>query len=203
MAKLKRVSEYKSKSKKAIILGKGNSLFKYKYSSEDIVFSLNTAGMHLNKLSFLIMNDIETIFKFKESKKLNIIENIICPIQPHKNCWISNFTYLNLLDLLKDENINIFTYNLQTQRIKVKDERIDDFKLRVKPLSSLHTAIQFLPLLEFENVSIYGCSKNKEYSKVFVNSNDTGSKREESWYKENNQMAIDMLKFYKINHIFN
>ena len=204
-ARFNKIKNYSNiENKRAVILGKGLSLEQYAYNKEkDIVFSLNTAASSLDVIDFLVLNDIETINKFVESGNIKKVKNIILPIQLHKNENVSSILCTDVLDIICEEDISLYTYRLFTQRNKeiLSNDSFDKFGFKYsRILSTLHVASQWSIMAGFKNIQVYGCSRSPEYFEIFEKNDDCGNLRPRSWYAKNYNILLNILNDSKIEY---
>jgi hypothetical protein len=204
-ARFNKIKNYSNiENKRAVILGKGISLEQYTYNKEkDIVFSLNTAALCLDVIDFLVLNDIETINKFVESGNIKKVKNIILPIQLHKNETVSSILCTDVLDIICEKDITLYTYKLFTQRNKeiLSNDSFDKFGFKYsRILSTLHVASQWSIMAGFKNIQVYGCSMSPEYSEVFEKNDDCGNLRSRHWYVQNYNILLNILNDSKIEY---
>jgi hypothetical protein len=198
-SKVGTLAKYNNNGKKAVVLAKGPTLDKYSFCDDDVIFSLNTSGFHLQKIDFLVMNDIEALSKIKQIEKT---KNIILPIQLHQKSAASRYTFLDVLQAVKDKDIMLYTYRLHTQNIPnpITDFKFDSQGFPYPVWSTLQTALNWIILSGFKRVDIYGVSQTSQYNKKFVETNDIGEKRSEHWYQRNYMLAVSMLQKEKIDY---
>ena len=208
MARVKKIKDSKFETEKTVIIcGKGESIEKIK--NVDLggkyVACLNSATVFVENVDFLFINDIEKLeMLFKLEQRLQKISNIIVPIQVHKDCKASEITYVEVLDLLKEYDMNLYTYCLYTQKMKNPDtDEIDFFQFGSEVIDSVfHTSLFWLTEVGFRNFEIYGVGTSQKYADVFVEAKDVAN-MPKSWHEKNYRKGVKILERNKCQYKFN
>lgn len=198
---LKKVTNSLFENKKILLCGKGaTSALAPKTKTEDsYVVCLNTSALMFDKVDFLFINDYETIEKLiKADFDFSKLSNLIIPLQLHEKSSISARTYLDVFELLKESNTDIYTYKLHTQTMNFShDERVDHSPLssgHSQIWSTYHSALLWLTALGLREYDIYGVSKDGVYDSFFEKNNDVGEARNLNWYEINYNVGIYILE---------
>lgn len=215
MARVKKIEDSKFETGKTVVIcGKGESVEKVKNANlaGKYVACLNSATVFVENVDFLFVNDIEKLeILLGLEQSIEKILNITVPIQIHKNYSASKITYVEVLDLLKEYDMNLYTYCLHTQRMKNPEtDEIDFFRFGPEAIQSVfHTSLFWLIEAGFRNFEIYGVGTSQKYSDVFVKANDFGyisgtmKNLPKSWHETNYQKGIQILKRNKCQYKFN
>lgn len=160
------INLYKTKNQ-LVIFGKGPSYKPNIIKKENQIFAcVNDSINHIDNCDFLIVNDLKN-FKKIDDKKLKNVTNLIIPYHIHIN-WKAdiNFTYINVIEQLKDKfNNNLIVYNLRTINKNYKE-----FINLNTCMSGTHNIVEFnCSFLKMKHIITYGIGKGSNYHKLFIN----------------------------------
>lgn len=207
VAKLKKISNSTFQTgKEVVICGKGASLSRIgEIDLEDkIICCLNSATLFVDRVDYLIVTDMPRLeFLLEKEQNFQKIKNIIMPIQLHEFQRVSNHTYLDALELLKDKDVNVYTFHLNTQNIEDPEtDQIDKIKFGPEIImSTFHVALFWLTHTGFDKFKIFGVGKSPVYQEVFNKLGDVHAigKRGEllltppTWFENNYSNGVKIL----------
>jgi hypothetical protein len=158
--KLKDLLVEMTKYKKAIIFGKGPSLFYIdKEENEDKFFiCINNTINFIKKCDLLVCNDIES-FENIDFENLKYCKNILVPYHIHINHRYSdNVTYKTVIQKIAPYfSGNLIVYNLNNAKKKYNEFISFDYHTK----TSVHTGFAFISAYfkNIETVDFYGFAK--------------------------------------------
>jgi len=207
MAKLKKICDSTFQvDKEVVICGKGASLSRiHEIDLKDkLICCLNSATLFVDRVDYLIITDMPRLeFLLEKEQNFEKIKNIIMPIQLHEFQRASKHTYLDALGLLKDKDVNVYTFHLHTQYIKDPEtDQIDKIKFGPETImSTFHVALFWLTYVGFDRFKIFGISKDGTYQEAFNKLGDVHGRGERGeliltppwWFPKNYDNGVKIL----------
>lgn len=213
MTRLNKISNSHFDTDKPVILcGKGPSIgkledFVLSHSADNFYFcSINTAYKLMPRADFLCFSDIPVLEELDKSPDDYLkIKNFVCPIVLREHArggvYESDKTFQLVLDKTKDLNGSVYTYTFFTQsrHVEIDKSSQDDFYINWVA-SSYQGALYWLIQAGFRKFEIFGVSQRSEYHQTFVNDNDCGDKRSDSFYKGNFYLGVDIMNKHQCEY---
>lgn len=214
MATLKKISDINLDiNKTAVVCGKGPTLsnldnyLKDKNLDDFYFFGINTAFRLMKRCDFLAVSDLHKLRDVEKNnfEVYNNIKNFIIPLvfrddlMPHiPNGYVvdTNVTYKWFLDKLQTyKNINIFTYKLFTQTLKVDVNcDIQDTFLVERAFSNMQVLIEWIVRAGIKKFEIFGMEKTNKYNANFVVNKEDNPLLDPSVYVKNFDLTVNILE---------